>query len=409
LFALGKSYPYYNYGLKLAAYPFIAPVDLLANTLINDKYLFMKIAQIAPLIESVPPKFYGGTERVVHYLTEELVAMGHEVTLFASGDSCSSATLIPIVGKCLRMDTQCSNPITYQVIQLKEVMARADSFDLLHFHTDFLHFPWLENSNIPHLTTLHGRQDMAENIAIYRNFPNELIVSISNNQRQPLPAAGWLSTVYHGLPLDLHHTGSGQGGYLAFLGRISPEKGIEQAIEIAIEANLPLKIAAKVDPSEVNYFEGFIKHLLNHPLIEFIGEITEREKTDFLGNAKALLFPISWEEPFGMVLIEAMSCGTPVIAYPRGSVAEIIRDGIDGFLVHTVQEAITAIQHVDRLSRSVIRQGFENRFTARKMAERYLNAYHKVIGSIQEKTRRLAPRSNKWTEPTHQQLVTKVI
>jgi len=369
----------------------------------------MKIAQIAPLIESVPPKFYGGTERVVHYLTEELVAMGHEVTLFASGDSCSSATLIPIVGKCLRMDTQCTNPITYQVIQLKEVMARAHNFDLLHFHTDFLHFPWLENSDIPHITTLHGRQDMMENIAIYRNFPNERIVSISNNQRKPLPAAGWLSTVYHGLPTDLHRTGNGQGGYLAFLGRISPEKGIEQAIEIAIKAQMPLKIAAKVDPSEVNYFEGFVKHLLNHPLIDFVGEITESEKTDFLGNAKALLFPISWEEPFGMVLIEAMSCGTPVIAYPRGSVPEIIKDGIDGFLVNTPKQAIDAIQRVGQLNRTVIRQDFENRFTANKMATSYVNAYHKVIASMKEKTRPFPTRNQKWNEVVAHNLVTKAI
>ena len=369
----------------------------------------MKIAQIAPLIEAVPPRFYGGTERVVYYLTEELVAMGHDVTLFASGDSSTSAALVPVVGKCLRMDTQCSNPISYQVIQLREVMARAHEFDLLHFHTDFLHFPWLEHSNIPHLTTLHGRQDLAENMAIYRNFPNERIVSISNNQRKPLPSAGWLSTVYHGIPKDLHHTGTGQGGYLAFLGRISPEKGIEQAIEIAVGANIPLKIAAKVDPTEVDYFDRNIKHLLNHPLIEFIGEIGEAEKTDFLGNAKALLFPICWEEPFGMVLIEAMSCGTPVIAYPRGSVPEILRDGTDGFLVKTPEQAIRAIKWVDQLNRDTIRRDFESRFTANKMATAYVRAYHQVIESIQEKNGHLPLRKNKWNNALSQQLATKII
>jgi len=369
----------------------------------------MKIAQIAPLIESVPPRFYGGTERVVHYLTEELVAMGHEVTLFASGDSCTSANLIPVVGKCLRMDPQCSNPMSYQVIQLKEVMARADEFDLLHFHTDFLHFPWLEHSNIAHITTLHGRQDLPENMAIYRNFPKERIISISNNQRKPLPAAGWLSTVYHGLPEHLHHTGDGKGGYLAFLGRISPEKGIEQAIEIAIGADLPLKIAAKVDPSEVDYFEHHVKHLLNHPLVDFIGEIGEKEKTDFLGNAKALLFPICWEEPFGMVLIEAMSCGTPVIAYPRGSVPEIIRDGTDGFLVKNPSQAIRAIKWVDQLKRDAIRRNFENRFTANKMATAYIRAYHNVIESTKEKSTHLPLRKSQWNEPFSQELVTKIV
>lgn len=369
----------------------------------------MKIAQIAPLIEAVPPRFYGGTERVVHYLTEELVAMGHEVTLFASGDSCTSASLVPVVGKCLRMDTKCANPLSYQVIQLKEVMARAHQFDLLHFHTDFLHFPWLEHSNIPHITTLHGRQDLAENMAIYRNFPKEKLISISNNQRIPLPAAGWISTVYHGLPIGLHHTGKGTGGYLAFLGRISPEKGIEQAIEIALGAGIPLKIAAKVDPAEVNYFESKVKHLLSHPLVEYIGEIGEAEKTDFLGNAKALLFPICWEEPFGMVLIEAMSCGTPVIAYPRGSVPEIICDGRDGFLVKTPAAAINAIKWTDQLDRKAIRRSFEARFTAGKMADTYLRVYHTVINSMQEKNRHSPLKAHKWEAPARPLPVTKII
>lgn len=339
----------------------------------------MKIAQIAPLIESVPPKFYGGTERVVHYLTEELVKMGHQVTLFASGDSCSSAELVPTVERCLRMDPDCVNPLAYQIIQLNEVMKRAKEFDILHFHMDYIHFPWLEQHKIPHITTLHGRQDLSELQAIYRSFPNEPIVSISDNQRLPLPNANWVDTVYHGLPIHLHHIGNGNGEYLAFLGRISPEKGVQEAIALAIEAKIPLKIAAKIDRTEISYFEDNIKHLLNHPLIEFIGEINETQKTEFLGNAKALLFPIQWAEPFGMVLIEAMSCGTPIIAYPMGSVREIIEHGVNGFIAHNVDEALIAIRSLDQLNRKEIRRCFEEKFTAHRMANHYLEVYHKIL------------------------------
>ena len=369
----------------------------------------MKIAQIAPLIESVPPKFYGGTERVVHYLTESLVSMGHEITLFASGDSITSARLVATCEKSLRKSNLLSATPCFQVIQLKEIMRLSHEFDLLHFHTDFLHFPWLSQTSIPHLTTLHGRQDLQELKLIYKHFPNETLVSISDNQRKPVAKANFLKTVYHGLPEDLHKKGEGKGGYLAFLGRISPEKGIDQAIQIAIKANIPLKIAAKIDPLETSYFEDHIKQLMHHPLIEFGGEISEAEKTDFLGSAMALLFPICWEEPFGMVLIESMSCGTPVIAYARGSVTEIIQDGVDGFLVNNVEQALAALKNVESLNRSVIRGSFEQKFTAKKMAKNYIETYEKAIASTKKPSiRSLIQPKSKLHNPSNT-LISKLI
>ena len=360
----------------------------------------MKIAQIAPLIEAVPPKFYGGTERVVHYLTEALVDMGHEVTLFASGDSKTSARLIATAEACLRQTNLLGAAAAYQVIQLKEVMTLSHEFDLLHFHTDFLHFPWLSETAIPHLTTLHGRQDLPGIKQFYGKFPEQNLVSISNNQRIPILEAHWLKTVYHGLPIHLHKKGEGQGDYLAFLGRISPEKGIEQAITIAVTAGIPLKIAAKIDPLERDYYQSRIKDLLRHPLIEFIGEISEAEKTDFLGSAMGLLFPIDWEEPFGMVLIEAMSCGTPVIAFNRGSVPEILEQAVDGYIVEDIPEALRALEALAKLDRARIRQNFERRFTSEIMASNYVCAYKESItkASPAHIKRLLPPQAkDKWT------------
>lgn len=335
----------------------------------------MKIAQVAPLYEAVPPKFYGGTERVVHYLTEELVGMGHDVTLFASGDSRTNGKLISNVTTALRLDKDCEDVLAPHILQLMEVMERADEFDVVHFHTDFLHFPFTRRSSITHLTTLHGKLTIPELQPLYNKFPDQPVVSISNNQRIPLPQANWVGTVYHGLPEHLHKERDGQGGYLAFLGRISPEKGLEKAIQVAKTVGLKLKIAAKVDKADQDYYDEQIKPLLNHPLIEFIGEINEEQKTEFLGNALALLFLINWNEPFGMVMIEAMACGTPVIAFPLGSVLEVVENNKSGFIVQNEEAAVEAVKHAAMLDRKKVRECFEKRFTARCMADNYLRIY----------------------------------
>ena len=339
----------------------------------------MKIAQVAPLYEAVPPKLYGGTERVIHYLTEELVRGGHEVTLFASGDSVTNARLIPITEKALRLDPHCIDPTAHSILQLEKVMVKAKEFDIIHFHTDFLHFPLSARCTTPCVTTLHGRLDIPDLQPLYNEFPRQKIISISNSQRTPLPQANWIGTVYHGLPEDLHPLQEGCGQYLAFIGRISPEKGIDSAIQIAIECNCPLKIAAKIDKVDQLYYERHIAHLMQHPLVEFVGEINEEGKTVFLGNAKALLFPINWMEPFVLVMIEAMSCGTPVIAFNNGSVPEVIDDGVTGFVVASVPEAVQAVARVCELSRPVIRRVFEERFSASRMAEDYLRLYRHVL------------------------------
>lgn len=339
----------------------------------------MKIAQIAPLYEAVPPKLYGGTERVVHYLTEELVSQGHEVTLFASGDSITSAKLISNVDTGLRLKSDCVDSLAHHIVQIQEVKERIHEFDILHFHIDYLHFPFTEHLNVPSVTTLHGRLDIPDLQAVYNKFSSQKVISISRNQQKPLPQANWAGVVHHGLPLSLHHQGQGDGGYLAFVGRISPEKGIVEAIEIAIGSDTPLKIAAKIDNADKEYYEMNIKHLLEHPLITFYGEINEHQKTEFMGNAKAVLFPIQWEEPFGMVMIEAMSCGTPVIATNRGSVPEIIDDKQSGFVVNSVEEAIAAVSQLPQLNRSKVRELFEKRFTASRMAKDYLNIYNSII------------------------------
>ncbi len=341
----------------------------------------MKIAQIAPLVESVPPTLYGGTERVVSWLTEELVALGHDVTLFASGDSRTRATLVPIVPRGLRLDgihdsTPCNT------IMLEQVAARAGEFDVLHFHIDFFQHPVFRNMAHRTLTTLHGRQDLPELPAIYRAFPHMPLVSISNDQRKPVPPVNWCGTVYHGLPEGLLKPGQGKGGYLAFLGRICADKGILPAIEIARRAGMRLKVAAKVDPADQDYFDQEVKPVLAHsPHVDFIGEINDGQKPDFLGNAAGLLFPISWPEPFGLVMIEAMACGTPVIAFNCGSVPEIMEDGLTGFVVEDIDTAVAAVMQLDRLYRPAIRARFEERFSARAMAREYVKIYQRLAGA----------------------------
>jgi glycosyltransferase involved in cell wall biosynthesis len=336
----------------------------------------MRIAQIAPLIESVPPRLYGGTERIVSYLTEELVRQGHEVALFASGDSLTAAELVPCSERALRLDATVRDPLPYYMVMLDRVGRRADEFDVVHFHIDYLHFPLFRGLAARTLTTQHGRLDLPDLAVAYRAFPEFPLVSISDDQRRPCPDWHWLRTVHHGLPVNLYpFSPCAQDGYLAFLGRICPEKRPDHAIEIARRAGLPLKIAAKVDRVDQAYFEEVIRPLLRDPLIEFVGEIGEQGKAAFLGGARALLFPIDWPEPFGLVMIEAMACGTPVIAYRRGSVPEVIEDGWTGFMVDDVAGAVAAVDDLDRLDRSLIRARFEQRFTARRMAKDYVAAY----------------------------------
>ncbi len=339
----------------------------------------MRIAQIAPLAESVPPKLYGGTERVVSWLTEELVARGHEVTLFASGDSKTSAELVPCAPRGLRLAGVRDHTASH-LVMLDEVRQRADEFDVLHFHVDLLQHVLFRDMAHKCLTTLHGRLDLPDIQPVFRVFPEMPLVSISDSQRAPMPPGlNWLATVYHGLPPSLLPFNPRGGDYLAFLGRISPEKGPDRAIEIAKRAGIPLKIAAKVDRADLSYFEERVKPLLDHPLIEFIGEINEREKRDFLGNALALLFPIDWPEPFGLVMIEAMSVGTPVIAWRRGSVPEIVADGVSGFIVNSIEAAVAAVERAPLLDRGAVRAYFEARFTASRMAKDYLDAYERLL------------------------------
>ncbi len=339
----------------------------------------MKIAQVSPLYESVPPKLYGGTERVVSYLTEALVQAGHKVVLFASGDSVTSAELVAPCKQALRLDPNCKDAIAYHLIMLDQVFRRAAEFDLIHFHVDYLHFPLSARSSITHVTTLHGRLDLPHLPAIYRQFPGMPVVSISNAQRAPLPFARWQATVYHGLPLDLLRPAENPGSYLAFLGRIAPEKRVDLAIEIAKRAGIPLRIAAKVDAADREYFAERIKPLLDHALIEYIGEIGERDKSEFLGGARALLFPIDWPEPFGLAMIESMACGTPVIAFRRGSVPEVVDHGVTGFVVNSVPEAVKAVEQIDRLSRIRCREVFEQRFSAERMARDYVAVYQRLL------------------------------
>jgi glycosyltransferase involved in cell wall biosynthesis len=346
----------------------------------------MRIAQVAPLYESVPPKYYGGTERVVSYLTEELIRQGHEVTLFASGDSETKARLVAACRRSLRLDEQCIDQMAHQILMLEHVFQRAAEFDIIHFHVDYLHFPLSRRQPITHVTTLHGRLDIPDLIPLYQEFQDMPVISISNEQRKPLPWANWQATVYHGLPAGLYRFRAEPGSYLAFMGRISPEKRVDRAIEIAKRIQIPLKIAAKVDPVDKDYFETVVAPLLDDLLIEFVGEIGDAQKNEFLGNAYALLLPIDWPEPFGLVMIEAMACGTPVIAYRGGAVPEIMEEGHTGFIVEELEDAVEAVRRVPELSRKRCREVFEQRFTATRMAHDYLQAYKRLIGGKQNET-----------------------
>jgi glycosyltransferase involved in cell wall biosynthesis len=341
----------------------------------------MKIAQVAPLYESVPPKLYGGTERVVSYLTEELVRQGHQVTLFASGDSVTQARLVESCARSLRLDQECVDQLAHNIVLLEQVFRQASTFDLMHFHIDYLHFPLSVRQHIPAVTTLHGRLDLPDLVPLYQMFPSMPVVSISDAQRAPLPWVNWLGTVYHGLPADLYTFRETPGTYLAFLGRISPEKGVEQAITIAQQVGMPLKIAAKVDRADREYFREVVQPLLQKSsLIEYVGEVGGNHKDAFLGEAYALLFPIDWPEPFGLVMIEAMACGTPVIAYSRGSVSEVLEDGVTAWIVEGIEEATQAVRRVPALSRARCRQVFEERFSASRMAQDYVRIYKKLLG-----------------------------
>jgi glycosyltransferase involved in cell wall biosynthesis len=335
----------------------------------------MRIAQIAPLYESVPPKLYGGTERIVSYLTEELVAQGHDVTLFASGDSITRARLIPCAPESLRLDPKCVDKFAHHILMLEEVLKRSSEFDIVHFHIDYLHFPLSRRSYTPQVTTLHGRLDIRDLVPLYREFREMPVVSISDAQRSPLPWLNWQATIHHGLPRDLYRFHPKTGQYLAFLGRISPEKGVDQAIAIAKRVGIKLKIAAKVDPVDQEYFERVIRPLMDSSLIEYIGEIGEQEKDEFLGNALALLLALNWPEPFGVVMIEALACGTPIVAFRAGSVFEIIEDGATGFIVDSAETAVAALNNVPALSRRRCRRAFETRFTAARMCRDYLSVY----------------------------------
>lgn len=339
----------------------------------------MKIAQVAPLYESVPPKLYGGTERIVFYLTEELVKQGHEVTLYASGDSDTSARLIPACPTGLRLNSYYTDPTAYHVLMLGQLSRAAHSYDIIHFHTVFLHYPLLRRLSTPAVTTLHGRLDLPDLHPVHQEFEELDVVSISDSQRIPLPGLNWQATVYHGLSRHQFTFEPQPDDYLVFLGRISPEKRPDRAIEIARRTGTKLKIAAKVDSMDKAYFEQEIKPLLDHPLVEFLGEVDESGKKPLLGKARALLFPIDWPEPFGLVMIEALACGTPVIAFGCGSVPEIIENGISGFIVNSVDQAIDGVRNIDKLDRRVCRHRFEQRFSVETMADAYLNVYEKVI------------------------------
>lgn len=338
----------------------------------------MRIAQVSPLYESVPPKLYGGTERVVSYLTEELVRQGHEVTLFASGDSITNARLIAPCKKSLRLKENCIDQLAHHLLMLEMLQQRLDDFDVIHYHIDYLHFPLSRANKKPHLTTMHGRLDIPDIYRLHREFREMPLVSISNSQRKPLRGSNFIGTVYHGLPLTEINYNAGEGKYLAFLGRICPEKRLDLAIEIAIKCEIPLKIAAKVDKADKEYYETVIKPMLDHPLVEYLGEIGERHKPDFLGNAIALLFPIDWPEPFGLVMIESMACGTPVIAFRHGSVPEIVDEGITGYVLNSVDEAVEVINNkIPDFDRALCRETFEKRFTAKRMTADYLELYQK--------------------------------
>jgi glycosyltransferase involved in cell wall biosynthesis len=358
----------------------------------------MRIAQVAPLYESVPPKLYGGTERVVSYLTETLVAAGHDVTLYASGDSVTSARLVPCAEQSLRLDASCNDALAYHYLMFEHVLRDRDQYDVIHFHTDYLHFPLARHVGLRDLTTLHGRLDLPELALIYREFSDAPVVAISSAQQSQRPEARWMGVVHHGLPPDRFQFSETDGGYLAFLGRVSPEKRLDRAIEIATRLGIVLRVAAKVDRADREYYLQRIAPLLHNPYVEFIGEISEAEKNEFLGGARALLFPIDWPEPFGLVLIEAMACGTPVISYGRGSVPEIITDGENGFVVDNLDQAVAAVKRLPELSRRRCRELFESRFTTTRMMNDYLAIYDTLIAG--HETQDHASGANLWRKPS---------
>ncbi len=340
----------------------------------------MRIAQVAPLMESVPPRLYGGTERIVSYLTEELVRLGHDVTLFASGDSITAAGLVGCAPVALRLEPKVRDPIPYYMLMLDRVREQADNFDIIHFHIDQFHFPIFRPMAGRTVTTLHGRQDLPDLKPLYLGFGDMPLVSVSNAQRGPVANANFVSTVLHGIPTDLHPLiVRPRGGYVAFLGRIASEKRPDRAIAVARALGIPLKIAAKVDRVDEAYFRESIAPLLDAPGVEFIGEINERQKSDFLGEASALLFPIEWPEPFGLVMIEAMACGTPVLAFRAGSVPEIVDQGVTGLIVDSLEEAVAAMPRVLSLDRSAVRRRFETRFSAPRMAQDYVSVYEALL------------------------------
>jgi glycosyltransferase involved in cell wall biosynthesis len=347
----------------------------------------MRVAQVSPLYESVPPRLYGGTERVVSYLTDELVRQGHDVTLFASGDSSTSAKLRPICDRSLRLKGGADvGGLAHHLYLLEKVVQESDHFDIIHFHLDYLPFSLIRRHALPAVTTLHGRLDIPDLYPLFREFDDMNLISISDAQRAPMPWASWLQTVHHGVPDHFYAANDRPGDYLAFLGRISPEKRVDRAIEIAKKVCIPLRIAAKVDAADREYFNSKILPLLDDPLVEFVGEIGEGEKGEFLGNARALLFPIDWPEPFGLVMIEAMACGTPVIAFRGGSVVEIIDNGVTGFVVDCVEQAVCAVHRIHSIDRKVCRRVFELRFSSHRMCKDYVRAYRSVIDCTRRAT-----------------------
>jgi glycosyltransferase involved in cell wall biosynthesis len=339
----------------------------------------MRIAQIAPLAESVPPKFYGGTERVIAWLIDELVELGHDVTLFASGNSQTRAKLVPVWPYAFRLGRPRTDPVAVQAVLLETMARRAAEFDVIHCHVDWLALPLLTRSGVPFLTTVHGRLGIAGLPDVVRHFPDAPFVSISHNQRLPLPGASWLGTVYHGLPSDSLHPRFEPGSYLAFLGRLTKEKGPEEAMRIARDAGVPLRIAAKVPKGERGYFKEQLEPKIDGRDVQLTGEVNDRTKEQFLAEAAALLFPIDWPEPFGLVMIEAMACGTPVIAYRHGSVPEVIDDGVTGFVVDSEEEAVHAVRRLGEIDRRQVRACFERRFAARRMASEYVALYEDLV------------------------------
>jgi len=346
----------------------------------------MKIAQVSPLAERVPPIGYGGTERIVAYLSDELIRQGHELTLFASGDSLTKGLLVAGSDRALRLNSKIEDPLAHDAFQLEQVLQQAEAFDIIHFHTGYSHFPTFRRQRTPNVTTFHGRLDIPDLNRLFSECADQCVISISNSQREPFPHMNWQGTVYHGLPLDLYRPGEGQGDYLAFLGRISPEKRVDRAIEIAKRVNMRIKIAAKIDNADREYMETKIRPLLDDHLVDFVGEFNREEKEKFLGDAYALLFPIDWPEPFGLVMIESMACGTPVIAYRAGSVPEVVDPGVTGFIVESIEEAVRALEKVQYLDRKHCREVFEQRFSSARMAADYLKIYERCLPATSRPT-----------------------